>query len=84
MVQILLNFIKFTCTGDWPLHMQASERMLKLFFAYRPSCLQHLTYYWVTQQKFKMTHPNIYEKFMLGNFSVEKPNGSLTNYHQMK
>ena len=40
MVQLLLDFIKSTCMGDWPLHMQASESMLKWFFAYdRPNYL---------------------------------------------
>ena len=40
MVQILLDFIKSKRTGDWPLHMQASERMVKWFFAYdRPNYL---------------------------------------------
>ena len=40
MVQILLDFIKSSCMGDWPLHMQASESMLKWFFAYdRPNYL---------------------------------------------
>ena len=34
MIQILLGFIKSTRTGDWPLYIQASERMLKWFFAY--------------------------------------------------
>ena len=40
MVQMLLDFIKSKRTGDWPLHMQASERMVKWFFAYdRPNYL---------------------------------------------
>ena len=77
MVQLLLDFIKSTRTGDWPLYMQASERMLKWFFAYdRPNYLRHFTYYWATQQKIKETHPKIYDQFMLGNFSVKRRDGS--------
>ena len=33
-VQILLDFIKSTRNGDWHAHLQASERMLKWYFAY--------------------------------------------------
>ena len=32
ITQISLNYIKSTCTGDWSLHLQASERMLVWFF----------------------------------------------------
>ena len=77
MVQILLDFIKSTRTGDWPLHMQASEQMLKWFFAYnRPNYLRHFTYYRVTQQKIKETHPKIYDQFTLGSFSLKRKDGS--------
>ena len=77
MVQILLDFIKCTRTGDWSLHMQASERMLKWFFAYdRPNYSRHFTYYWATQQKIKDAHPKIYDQFMLKNFSVKRADGS--------
>lgn len=34
LIQILKNFIKFTPTVNWPLHMQVSEHMLKWFFAH--------------------------------------------------
>ena len=45
MVQILLEFIKSTRTGGWPLLMQASECMLKWFFAYDcPNYSRHSTY----------------------------------------
>ena len=77
MVQILLDFIKSTRTGDWSSHMQVSERMLKWFFAYdRPNYSRHFTYYSATQQKSKDTHPKIYDQFMLGNFSVKRTDGS--------
>ena len=77
MVQILLDFIKSTRTGDWSLHMQVSERMLKWFFAYdRPNYSRHFTYYWTTQQEIKDIHPKIYDQFMLGNFSVKRTDGS--------
>ena len=77
MVQILLDFIKSTRIGDWPLHMQASERILKWFFAYdNPNYSRHFTCYWATQQKFKETHPKIYDQFILGNYSVKKTDGS--------
>ena len=77
MVQILLDFIKSTRIGDWPLHMQASERILKWFFAYdNPNYSRNFTCYWATQQKLKETHPKIYDQFILGNYSVKKTDGS--------
>ena len=73
MIQILLDFIKSTRIGDWPLHMQASERMLKWLFAYdNPNYSQHFTCYWAIQQKLKETHPKIYDQFILGSYSVKK------------
>ena len=70
-------FIKSTRTGDWPLHMQASEWMLKCFFAYDcPNYLRYFTYYWGTQQKISETHPKTHDKFMVGNFSVKRTDGS--------
>ena len=77
MVQILLDVIKSTRTCGWPLHMQASEPMLKWFFTHDcPNYLQHFTYYWATQQKIKEAHPKIYDQFMLGNISVKRTDGS--------
>ena len=34
MVQILLDYIKSTRTGDWHVHLQASECMLNWYFEY--------------------------------------------------
>ena len=59
MVQILLNYIKSTRTGDWPAHLQASERMLKWYFAYdRTNYSRHFTYNWATLQNLKETPRN--------------------------
>ena len=36
---------------------------------------RHLTYCLCTQQKLEVTHPNIYQKFLSGNFSVRRTAG---------
>ena len=77
MVQILLDYIKSIRTGDWDLHLQASERMLAWFHAYdRVNYSRHFTYNWAAQQKLRDKHPEIYQEFQSGNFSVKRTAGS--------
>ena len=52
MVQILLDYIKSVRCGDWDLHLQSTERMLKWFHAYdHTNYARHFTYNWASQQK---------------------------------
>ena len=77
MIQILLDFIKSTRIGYWALHLQASERMLKWFFAYdRTNYSCHFTYYWASQMQLHESHPEILEQFVNGNFAVKRTDGS--------
>ena len=61
MTQILLDYIKSSRTGDWSLHLQASENILVWFFAYDQIIYsRHFSYHWATQQQLHLTHSAIY------------------------
>jgi len=77
MVQTLLDYIKSMRSGNWDLHLQAMEKMLKWFHAYdHVNYARHFTYCWSTQQKLEQKHPQIYEEFKNGNFSCKRVGGS--------
>ena len=77
MAQNLLDFIKSTRNGESYAHLQASEKMLKWYFAYDgTNYSRHFTYYWATQQKFHSTHPDIYHEFLNCHFEVRRTSGT--------
>ena len=50
MVEILFDLCKSVRDGNWNLHIAASERMLKWFFAYdRTNYARYFTFYWASQ-----------------------------------
>ena len=76
MVQILFDFLRSVKLGDWKLHLQSTERMLRWMFAYdRPNYARFLTLYWVNMQKMPQTHPEVHNQFELGNYSVRRHHG---------
>ena len=76
MVQVLLDFIKSMRMRDWDLHLQSMRRMLPWFHAYdHVNYSRHLTYCWASQKNLHDNHPEIYEEFKRGNFSVKRSNG---------
>ena len=73
MVQTLRDFVKSTKTGDWDLHMYASEKMLRQFHAYDSyNYARHFAYYWASQQALPQDHPSIFQHFREGGFPIRK------------
>ena len=76
MVQVLLDFIKATCNGDWDLHLQSVEQILIWMFAYdRTNYSRHFTYYWASQQKLQIRFPLIYQEFKMRNSCTKRTAG---------
>ena len=76
MVQTLRDFAKSIKNGDWDLHMYASEKMLHWFHSYdHYNYARHFSYYWASQQVLAEQHPDIFQQFKDGGFSIRRSNG---------
>ncbi len=65
MMNTLFAFVRSVRTGDWPLHVISTQRMLPWLFAYdRPNYARYLTYYWAEMQSLEEKHPVIYQEFL--------------------
>ena len=69
----LYGTIKSVKTGDWDLHMYASEKMLYWFHSYdNYSYARHFSYYWASQQTLGQNHPSIFQYFKESEFSIRR------------
>ena len=76
MVETQGDFVKSIKTGDWDLHMYASEKMLHWFHAYdNYNCARQISYFWTSQQALAQDHPSIFQHFKEGGFSVRRTAG---------
>ena len=73
MVEELLLFIRATREGNWLLHLSAVRNMLPWYFTYnRINYSRYLTAYYLEMCDLPKTHPDIHEKFMSGEFCVQR------------
>ena len=85
MIQTLRDYAKSIKTGDWDLHMYASEKILHWFHAYDHSnYARHFSYYWSTQQVLPVKQPGIYQNFKNGYFVFGTAKGRSTRFHQTR
>ena len=73
MVFLLLNFVRSSRTGDWLLHLSCMRQMLPWFFAYdRINYSRYLSLYWSEMKALPTSHPTVHEKFIEGEFCVQR------------
>lgn len=73
MVQLLLQFVRATRTGDWALHLYCVRKMLPWFFAYdRVNYARYLSVYWVDMMSLPDSHPAVHEAMVSGEFCVQR------------
>ena len=76
MVEILLDFIRANRDGDWSLHLSSFAAMLPWMTIY-----DHTNYarwgpvYLAEMKGLEISHPELYEEFMEGNFVVKRKDG---------
>ena len=79
MVDILFDFRKFVRDGNWNLHIAASQRMFKWFFAYdRTNYARYFTFYWASRLNLSQSHTYMLKEFQKGNFSVRSVTGNFS------
>ena len=72
IIEVLLNLIYSTRTGNWDLYLESVRSSLPWFFAYdRPNYSRYLTAHYYDLVALETKHPHVYEQFQDGNFSVQ-------------
>ena len=73
MVGELLLFTRATREGNWSLHLSAVRNMLPWYFSYnRINYSRYLSAYYLEMCDLQTTHPDIHEKFVSGEFCVQR------------
>ena len=73
IVSLLLAFIQSTREGKWNLHLECIREMMKWFHAYdRTNYARYLPLYWAEMKNLPNTHPEAHQKFLQGEFSVQR------------
>ncbi len=73
MVELILLFTRATHEGDWQLHQSAVRNMLPWYFVYnRTNYCRYLSAYYVEMLDLPNTHPDVYERFLAGEFCVQR------------
>ena len=73
MFMEMMTFIRAVRTGDWDLHLEATQLFLKYFFAHDMldyTCM--ILVYLAEMEMVKETDPEIYQEFQKGNWVVNK------------
>ena len=85
MTEVLLDYVKSICVGDWELHLAASERMLSWLHAYdRQNYSPHFSYHSCRQ---KLIETPILQSTKLSSRKVSQQKewyGSLIYYHRTR
>ena len=75
MVQGLLLLLRGTREGNWRLHLNSLKHILPWFFAYdRINYARYLPAYISEMENLSDTNPEIEEKFLVGEFVVQRQN----------
>ena len=79
MVQLLLQFVRATREGNWELHLATVRDMIPWMFAYdRLNYAKYMSVYWLQMQQLETSHPQAYQAFMNGEFSVQRSSQSFS------
>ena len=72
MIEVLLNLIYATRSGNWDLYIEAVWSTLPWFFAYdSQNYSRYLTAHYYDLAFLHISHPEIYREFLNGNFSIQ-------------
>ena len=72
MVELLLNTIYATRTGDWDLLLECVRDIIRYAFAYgNYNYARYLTPWLSEMLTLETSHPEVYQEFKKGNFSVQ-------------
>ena len=72
LVIILLNLIRASKEGNWPLHLSSIQEVIHWCFAYnRVNYFRYLPWYYRQMQILQLTYPEIYANLMNGGFSCQ-------------
>jgi len=75
MIEVLLNLIYATRSGQWDLYVEAVRSTLPWFFAYdRINYSRYLTAHYHDLLALETKYPDIYLEYQKGNFSVQLSN----------
>jgi len=73
MVGILLEMIRASREGNWPLHLHAIRMMIPWCAAYdKVNYARYLSIYRAQMTRLEEEHPDIYHHMMEGGFSVQQ------------
>lgn len=73
MVEAVLQFIRSSREGNWPLHLASVRAMVPWMFSYdRYNYARYLPVYWMETNILPKSHPFVYEHFQKGYFSVQR------------
>lgn len=76
MVELFLHFIRSYRTGDWSLHKACLGKMLPWMSAYNHcNYSRYLTVYLWDMLQLHVTHPDVEQKMLLGEFAVQRSEG---------
>ena len=79
MFELLMQFQKSIKSGNWELHLDNCEKLLRWFHTYdHHNYARHFSYYWATQHVLAVTHPTLYEQFVNGNFAINRTPGAFS------
>ena len=77
MVNLLLQFIPASRTGNWALHLLSVRRTLLWMFAYdRQNYSRYMTLFWCEMQVLQHSHPSLHDKLADGEFCVQRSDSS--------
>ena len=80
MVSLLLAFIQSTREIKWNLHLECIKEMMWFNAYYRTNYARYLPLYWAEVKNLPNTHPEAHQKFLQGEFSVQR--SSLRGFSQ--
>ena len=69
---VLLSLLRASCEGNWELHLNSIRSMIPWCFAYgKLNYAIYLPAYYAQMTNLPEEHPDVYESFMTGIFSVQ-------------
>ena len=72
LVDVLLALIRASREGNWHLHLHAIREMIPWCFAYdKVNYARYLSAYYAQMISLEKEHPNVYQQFMDGHFTVQ-------------
>ncbi|CAH1277494.1 Hypp9663, partial [Branchiostoma lanceolatum] len=75
MVLLLLQFIKAERSGDWPLHLSATARMVPCYNSMdRTNYARWLPVYLADMRQLQEKHPQVHHAFMTGEHAIARSN----------